>query len=257
MSVLDEILSTVRERVDELRGREFEPRAGDRSLRRAVEGDGVAVIAEIKPSSPSEGRLRRETEEALRERARAYERGGAAGISVLTEPRYFDGRPEYVPLVREEVDLPVLRKDFIIDPVQVEESAHYEADAILLIAEAVGDRAPELIDLAHEHGMEVLLELDRREHLRLLDDARPDLVGVNNRDLRTLEVDLNRTLELGPEVKGRTDAPLVAESGVSSPEDVRRLARVADAVLVGTYLMRARDPESAVRGLVEAGRSDR
>lgn len=215
----------------------------------------MSVIAEVKPTSPSQGRLRDVDAEDVAERARAYERGGAAGISVLTEPEFFDGRPEYVEVVREAVDVPVLRKDFIIDPVQVEESAHYGADAVLIIAAAVGREAPELIDLAHEHGMEVLLEIDRWEHLELLSECDPDVVGVNNRDLRTLEVDLNRTLELGPEVKDLTNAPLVAESGVSGPEDVVLLGEVADAVLVGTYLMRAPDPSEAVRKLVEAGRS--
>ncbi len=253
--LLDEILERVKERVERIRDRTFTPKAGGRSLRKAVSGPGVAVIAEVKPASPSQGRLRDVDAEDVAERARAYELGGAAGISVLTEPEFFDGRPEYVKIVRETVDVPVLRKDFIIDPVQVEESAHYGADAILIIASAVGEEAPELVDLAHEQGMEVLLEVDRREHLRLLNECDPDLVGVNNRDLRTLEVDLNRTLELGPKIKDLTNAPLVAESGVSGPEDVVRLGEVADAVLVGTYLMRASDPSEAVRELVKAGRS--
>ncbi|WP_456454644.1 indole-3-glycerol phosphate synthase TrpC [Methanopyrus sp.] len=253
--LLDEILERVRERVEEIRDRTFTPRAGGRSLRKALSGPGVAVIAEVKPASPSQGRLRDVDTEDVVERARAYERGGAAGISVLTEPEFFDGRPKYVEVVREVVDVPVLRKDFIIDPVQVEESAHYGADAVLIIAAAVGGEAPELIDLSHEHGMEVLLEIDRREHFELLTECYPDVVGVNNRDLRTLEVDLSRTFDLGPEIKDLTNAPLVAESGVSGPEDVVRLGEVVDAVLVGTYLMRASDPSEAVRELVEAGRS--
>ncbi len=257
MTVLNQILREVERRIKKLDTENLtpSPHAGSRSLRKAVTStDGVSIIAEIKPSSPSAGRLGPSDPESVAERAASYERGGACAISVLTEPEFFDGSPELIRVVKETVDVPVLRKDFIIHPVQIEESAHHEADAILLIAEAVGKDAPELVDTAHEHGLEVLLEFHDPSNIRYVTEANPDLVGVNSRDLRTLGVDVGRIPELAEIiVEELPRTPIVGESGVKGPEDVRALRNVVDAVLVGTYLMKSKDPERAVRELARAG----
>ncbi len=257
MTVLDQILKKVERRIRELDTEDLapSPHAGSRSLEEAVTStDGVSIIAEIKPSSPSAGRLGPSDPESVAERAASYEKGGACAVSVLTEPEFFDGSPKLVRVVKETVDLPVLRKDFIVHRVQIEESAHYEADAILLIAEVVEEDAPELVDTAHEHGLEVLLEFHDPSNIRYVVEANPDLVGVNSRDLRTLDVNVDRIPELAEKVgKELPGTPVVGESGVTGPEDVKALRDVVDAVLVGTHLMKAEDPERAVRELVKAG----
>ncbi len=257
MGVLEQILKEVERRIKDLDDRDLspDPRAGTRSLVEAVRGTGtVSVIAEIKPASPSAGRLGPSDPESVAERAVAYERGGACAVSVLTEPKFFDGSPELLEVVKEATDLPVLRKDFIVDPVQIEETAHHGADAVLLIAEVTGDDTPELVDVAREHGIETLLEFHDPSNLPVVKESRPDLIGINSRDLRTLDVNIERIPETARRVRTEVpNVPIVGESGVSSPEDVRSLVGVVDAVLVGTYLMKAEDPERAVRELVAAG----
>ncbi len=207
--------------------------------------DGLQpVIAEVKPTSPtSDGVASHDPVEA----AKAMERGGAAAISVLTEPERFGGSLDLLRDVRNEVDLPVLRKDFVVDRRQMYE---VECDLLLLIAAFVDD-LQSLVDEAMEAGFEPLVEVHTEEELdmALKTDAR--VVGVNNRDLTRLEVDLGVGERLLPEVPG--DRVAVAESGVDDAADVRRLASAgADAFLVGTSIMRCDDVEGKTRELVEA-----
>jgi indole-3-glycerol phosphate synthase len=218
-------------------------------------GGEVALLAEIKPRSPSAGVIREGGDPV--EIATCYERGGAAALSVLTDGRYFGGSLGALHAVREAVDLPVLRKDFVIDPLQVEEARAAGADAVLLIVAALEDAAlRELHDLVSALGMDALVEVhDERELDRAL-DVGAGLIGVNNRDLRTFRTDLAVTERLASRVP--REAVLVGESGVRSREDVTRLgAAGVDAVLVGEALMRQADVENAARGLVGIGRRDR
>ncbi|MEM2907712.1 MAG: indole-3-glycerol phosphate synthase TrpC [Candidatus Hadarchaeales archaeon] len=221
-----------------------------RSLREAIErAPKVPLIAEIKRASPSAGDIKPDAD--VQEVARAMVRGGAIALSVLTEPKYFKGDVRHLPLVRSIVEVPVLRKDFIVDELQLYESARLGADAVLLIAGVLGERLPSFLDLAGELGMEGLVEVGDEREVELAISAGAELIGVNNRDLKTMKVDLGRTARLAPLVPEHVT--LVSESGIRTPEDVRAaLEAGADAVLVGTAIMGSTNIEEAVRRLVNA-----
>jgi len=214
----------------------------------ALRGDDVRVIAEIKRASPSAGTIRAgEFDPAAI--ARGYEQSGAAALSVLTDERFFGGHLDHLRAAREAVEIPVLRKDFVIDERQVYEARGAGADAVLLIVAALeADCLTALRALARELGMAALVEAHDEAEVEAALAAGARIIGVNNRDLATFEVDLATTEHLAPMVPG--DRVLVAESGVHTREDVERLAGAgADAVLVGTALMRAEDSGEALRAL--------
>lgn len=213
---------------------------------KAGRGDN-AVIAEAKRASPSRGLLREPYDPAAI--ARSYERGGAACLSVLTDAHYFRGEADHLRAARAACTLPVLRKDFIIDPWQVYEARLMGADCILLIVAALGEPVlEELCVLALELGMDVLVEVhDEAELERALATPAP-LIGINNRNLRTFETDLGTTEALAPRVP--PDRVVIAESGIARAADVARLrATGVRAFLVGEAFMRAEDPGARLTGL--------
>jgi indole-3-glycerol phosphate synthase len=216
------------------------PRGFAAALEAKIAAGRPGVIAEIKKASPSKGVLRQDFRPA--EIARSYASHGAACLSVLTDVDFFQGSDDYLRQARAACELPVIRKDFIIDPYQVYEARAIEADCILLIAACLDDaRLRELNDLAHRLGMDVLMEVHDGDELKraLAVDCR--LVGVNNRDLRSFEVSLETTLALRQQVPD--DRILVTESGILVPEDVALMrSQGVDAFLVGETFMRAEDP---------------
>lgn len=212
---------------------------------RAAERDGdVPVIAEVKPTSPTtDGRREADPVAA----ARAMVRGGAAAVSVLTEPEHFGGSPADLERVRAAVDVPVLRKDFVLKESQLDVVA---ADAVLLITRFVDDLAG-LVDAARERGFQPLVEVHTREELATAVRAGADLIGINNRDLARLEVDLDTFAAVAPAAPA--DVTLIAESGVRGPEDVRQLRDAgSDAVLIGSAIMAGDDIRRSTRELVDA-----
>ena len=217
------------------------------ALRARVEAGSPAVIAEVKKASPSKGVLREHFVPA--DIARSYESGGAACLSVLTDERFFQGCAAYLQQARESCSLPVLRKDFLIDPYQVVEARAMGADCVLLIAACLDDGLmSELEACATEQGLDVLVEVHDGEELERALRLRTPLIGVNNRNLRTFEVSLDTTIGLLPRVPG--DRLLVTESGILARADVQRM-RLAGvhAFLVGEAFMRAPDPGQALRDL--------
>jgi indole-3-glycerol phosphate synthase len=224
------------------------PRGFGRCLKEEIARGRYALVAEIKKASPSGGLIREDFDPAAL--ARAYAKGGATCLSVLTEPRHFQGSPAHLSAARGAVELPVLRKDFILDPWQIYESRAMGADCILLIMAALSDQqARDLESLARSMDMDVLAEVhDRHELDRALGLETP-LIGINNRNLRTLKTDLANTIELAPYVP--PDRFLVAESGIKTHEDVRRIAAAgAHCFLVGESLMREPDVAAAARALL-------
>jgi indole-3-glycerol phosphate synthase len=210
-------------------------------------GPGLGIIAEVKKASPSAGVLRADFDAVAI--ARAYERGGADAISVLTDEPHFQGRLSYLSAVRAAVAPPVLRKDFIVDRYQIVEARIAGADAVLLIAEVLDERAlPALVSDIHALGMQALVELYDRDNLPRVLDSGSGLIGVNNRDLRTFVTRLEHTLELAAAIPA--DCCLVSESGIRTHDDLLRLqAAGVRAVLVGEMLMRSADPAEALRRL--------
>lgn len=219
-----------------------------RSLKRALSRTSPAVIAEIKRRSPSAGVLRAQADPL--EVAAQYRGAGAAALSVVTEGAYFGGRLEYMAGLRWAVDLPLLRKDFILDPYQILESRHAGADAVLLIAALLPrDTLRGLYEQTRALGMEALVEVHDEKELERVLDLGASLIGVNNRDLRTFEVSLEVCLRIAPRLPAGVVA--VAESGIGSGEDIRKLMDAGyRAFLVGEHLMRAESPGRALAELV-------
>jgi indole-3-glycerol phosphate synthase len=208
----------------------------------------LGLIAEVKKASPSKGLIRADFDPVRL--ARAYEAAGADCISVLTDEPHFQGSPEHLRMVREAVDLPLLRKDFIIDELQIYEARLAGADAVLLIAAILAPaQLASFHDLAKDLGMDVLVEVhDRAELETVLDIGKATLIGVNNRDLRTFVTDLRVTEELVPLFPPHVTA--VSESAIAAPEDLERIRRAgAKAALVGEHFMRHPDAGEAVLAL--------
>jgi indole-3-glycerol phosphate synthase len=219
-----------------------------RSLVATLRRPGVRVIAECKRRSPSRGTLREPFDPVGL--ARAYATGGAAALSVVTEPEFFGGDPGWVPLVRREVSLPLLQKDFLLAPRQVFEASLLGADAVLLIARTLpGSLLSEMLALAGELGMEALVEAHDAADLGRVIELPAPLVGINARDLRTFGVDLDGAAQLASRVP--RDRAVVVESGIAGPADVAALVRRGvRCFLVGEHLLRSRDPGAALAELL-------
>jgi indole-3-glycerol phosphate synthase len=219
-----------------------------RDFAAALSRDAINVIAELKKASPSAGLLRADFDPVAL--ATGFEAAGAAALSVLTEEEFFQGDLKHMRAARNAVGLPVLRKDFIIDPWQVWEARATNADSFLLIVAALGDaRLAELLALGRELGMEALVEVHTREELDRALAAGARIVGVNNRNLRTLEVRVETSYALIEDIPDPCIA--VCESGLRSREDLIRLRAAGfDGFLIGEHLMRQADPAAALRALL-------
>lgn len=213
---------------------------------------GFALIAEIKPASPLTGRLRDlEPSDAAR-LARRYVSGGARALSVLTDERFFGGEADHLRAARAAVAVPVLRKDFVLEPYQVYESRAMGADAVLLIAALLEpDVLRTLVSLCHELGMDALVEVHTDREIDAARVAGARLMGINNRDLHSFAVDLETTTRLRVHIP--PGVLVVSESGIRGPADIARLKPHVDAVLVGTALMTSDDPAGAMRALLNGG----
>jgi len=241
MDILTEIIAKKRERL-----RSVLVTSTPHKLRNALGSDGINIIAEFKRRSPSKGIIREGANPI--EIARAYEAGGAVAMSVLTEEDYFAGSLDDLRQVKSTVDLPVLRKDFIVDEYQVYESAAAGTDAILLIVAALDDELlVRLRRLAEDElQMDALVEVHTSEEMKRAAACGAKLIGVNNRDLRTFEVSLDTSLSLAREAPA--DAVLISESGLKSAADLQRLYDAGyRGFLIGETLMRAENPEQALR----------
>ncbi|ADL13371.1 indole-3-glycerol phosphate synthase TrpC [Acetohalobium arabaticum] len=223
-----------------------------RDFKAALTNSVLGLIAEIKQASPSKGLIRKDFNPV--EIAKKYSQNRVEAISILTDEEFFQGSLEYLQQVREATDLPLLRKDFIIDPYQVYEAQAHGADAVLLIVNILTEKKLiELISLIRKLGMEALVEVHTAGELKTACRAGAEIVGINNRNLKTFETDIEQTLQLQELLPA--DKVIVSESGISSKDDIEKLTDTGvDAVLIGEALMRSDDLSNRIAELL--GRSD-
>jgi len=262
--MMDQLIAGAREGVEarraELSQADLEARLSarrdDRPFNEALTRPGLSLIAEFKRRSPSAGALASDSID-LAAQVGAYERGGAAALSVLTDERHFGGSLDDLRAARGACDLPIIRKDFIVDPYQLYEAAVNGADAVLLIVAALDDeRLLSLYQEARSIDLDCLVEVHDAEELERALEAGAEVIGINNRNLDDMSVDIGTTYELMPDVPaGKT---VVAESGISGREELAELDRVGvDAVLIGGALMTSSDPEAKVQELTGSDESTR
>jgi indole-3-glycerol phosphate synthase len=254
--ILDQIVASTKRLIGERKSRmclaELEQAAREqappRDFTAALGGSKIKLIAEVKRASPSKGLLAPNIDTAAL--ARTYQQAGAAAVSVLTEPEYFKSSLADLESVRAAVGLPILRKDFILDPYQVYEARAHGADAVLLIVAilSVGELRS-LLDAAHSLGMVALVEVHDREELEQALAVDPKLIGINNRHLEDFSISLETTMQLCPLVPG--DKIIVSESGISTRDEVKTLEEIGvDAILVGEALVSSADPAGKIRELL-------
>ena len=247
--ILDTIAARKREEIAALKRSGIRPPEAvqpPRGFKRALlAAPGVAIIAEAKKASPSKGVIRADFDPCAI--ARNYRDGGAQALSVLTDVDFFQGSIDYIPLVRSAVELPVLRKDFILDPIQIEEAAVFGADAILLIAALLDEsQLRDFRQQAEEHGMDVLTEVHDEEELEKTLAAGATLIGINNRNLKDFSMSLETTFRLKRLIPAAI--PVVSESGISSRADMLRLKEAGvRAALIGESLMRSAEQAGTLR----------
>lgn len=260
MSEMPDILARIceakREEIQRLKKRDSRGLADAASVQQPPRGfrdallaqEGVSLIAEVKKASPSAGIIRSDFDPV--EIAQAYERAGAACVSVLTDREFFQGAPDFLSRIRQRVELPLLRKDFILEETQITEARALGADAFLLIVAALEPKhLVSLMAAGQKLGMDALVEVHNEEELDVALEAEADLIGINNRNLHTFEVSLETTERLAEAVPD--GVCLVSESGIQDHADIQRLSDCgADAVLVGETLMRADDLEEVVHALM-------
>lgn len=253
--ILNDIIIHKRKDLEELKSRfplhrlreavESKPKANPRSFRKAVSNSkDFNIIAELKKASPSEGVIR-EDFQPLR-LASIYEHSGAAAISVLTEPHFFKGRPSYLKTVRQVTTIPILRKDFLFETYQLYETALLEADAFLLIASILtGQELHDLIELGKKLHLDALVEVHSDEDLKKALGSGAEIIGINNRDLKSLTVDPNRAKQLLPHIpKGH---PVIIESGIDRHQQLLEYKSLGiNSFLIGTVFMKAADPGQKV-----------
>ncbi|RQD83598.1 MAG: indole-3-glycerol-phosphate synthase [Methanocalculus sp. MSAO_Arc2] len=240
--ILESIIESSRQRAAVLPDVFPEELFPTRSLAQAICSRSPAVIGEVKYASPqgptgatlSPGRL-----------AAAMAAGGAVAISVLTEPTVFAGDPSYIREVRRYISLPILRKDILVHPAQIRESRALGADAVLLIATVVGSDLVEFVDCAIASGLEPVVEVSSEEEVRSALSTSAQIIGINNRDLWTLEIDLSRAHRLAPMIRAARRIP-VAMSGISDPGEVKEYMKTCSAVLIGSSIAKAENPQEAM-----------
>jgi len=259
-TILDRICAEKRKLVAEQKGRrnikelldrakdQAPPRGFARSLDSHIDKMGWGIIAEIKKASPSAGVIRPNFEPA--QLARAYQRGGAACLSVLTDQKFFQGSDADLGAARSACDLPVLRKDFLVDPYQVVEARALGADAVLLIVAALTDaELSQMEDIALGYQMDVILEVHDDGELERALKLKSPLIGINNRDLKIMKTDLATTERLAPKVPA--GKVVISESGLEGPGDLKRMAEIGvKRFLIGEALMRRADVEQALKVLL-------
>lgn len=256
MSILDDILRDKQEEVNHTLSHIVKanllPNSEDsripRNFKTALQADGLSIISEVKKASPSKGLIRADFHPV--EIAKSYDKNGANCISVLTEEKYFQGHPDYLKAIVKEVSIPVLRKDFVVDERQIRDSYDLGADAILLIVAALSKQ--QLLDyysIAKAFKLTALVEVHSEEELQTALEIQADLIGINNRNLKTFETNLNHSIELRKQIPAHVTC--VSESGIHTTDDCHLLVKNGfDAILVGESLMRKEDPGLAISELL-------
>ena len=243
--ILDKIVEHKRKEVKELKRKR-------RSLKEKLAADKISLLAEIKKASPSKGLIQPEFNPTAQ--LKAYEQAGAAGISILTDQKFFQGSSQILQQMRKLTELPIPRKEFIIDPLQLYESFFIGADVVLLIAAILSDqKLKSFLALCRELKLEAVVEVHNLEELKRVLETEAEIIGINNRDLNDFSVDLKTTAELSAELEKldqRHNHYLIAESGIKSREDIDFLKEIGvDGVLIGETLMRAESPAAKIEEL--------
>ncbi|NLV28278.1 MAG: indole-3-glycerol-phosphate synthase [Methanomicrobiales archaeon] len=248
--ILDDIVSCAHRRAEGLPESFRSPHHVPVSLKNAItESRNNAVIAELKFASPSRGVIRDDQKASYV--SGEMIRGGCCALSILTEPDFFHGSTDIITSIRDSVSVPILRKDFIVDEHQLSETRALGADAVLLISSILGDSLEHFVKEAKRRELEPLVEVHTRKEARLAIDSGADLVGINNRDLRTFRTDLSTTKCVAPVLKN-ADITVVSASGMIWPCDIRSLHNYADAFLIGSSIMSSENPRKRVEGFVYA-----